>query len=121
MNQRNQDRVPASGRISLAFGHRVTSEFLYNLSSLGCMVERREAAVALGSRVEVGFTETLRETGRVVWVSREALGICFDRPIDDATIDYFRLTDWGAAILPDPGADAQGISTVSRATGSLAG
>ncbi len=118
MNQRSHDRVPASGRVSLTFDHRVTNEFLYNLSPLGCMVERREAAIVLGSRVEVGLAGGHCEAGRVVWVSPEALGICFDRPIESATIDYFRLTDWSAADEP---ASDQGASTVSQATGSVSG
>ena len=106
MNQRHQDRVPAGGRVSLTFGDRVTEEFLYNLSPLGCMVERHAAAIGLGGRVEVGFGTNIRVSGRVVWVSREAIGICFDHPIDDATIDYFRLTDWTTPAPPEAVAQA---------------
>lgn len=97
MDQRHDFRVAASGRIDCRIGQRTLEGALYNLSQVGCMIESTGELPDVGEPVEITLLRDVTARGRVAWVRSGGFGVTFDQKIGEATVRYFRLTDWSVS------------------------
>lgn len=94
MDHRKEQRVAAGGYVLYSLGDVVLRDALHNLSCEGCMIEADHGMAEIGDEVEITLLQGVVVSGAVAWIKDNGIGVAFHRPIGDATVRYFRLTDW---------------------------
>ncbi len=94
MDHRKRQRVAASGQVLYTLGDVVLRDTLYNLSCEGCMIEADHGLATIDDEIEITLLQDVVVSGAVVWVKEDGFGVDFHCPIGEATVKYFRLTDW---------------------------
>ena len=102
MDHRKEQRVAASGHVLYSLGDVVLRDTLYNLSGEGCMIEADHGMADVGDEVEITLLQGVVVGGSVIWVKDGSFGVRFHRPIGEATVKYFRLTDWSQPSIDEP-------------------
>lgn len=94
MDNRKLSRVATEDEVAFAIDDVVRHGRMTNLSVEGCRIAWPGADEVMGAPVEVTLLQGVVVSGTVVWRDADAIGVTFAKTLPEATVRYFRLSDW---------------------------